>query len=149
MTDQTIPEFVESRGIKLSILDGPIPGYEDDWEYNGYRVQLRRKTDEGKTRSMAVQWRQGLGIENPPTAADVLNAVLLDSEFGEYDWDEFCRESGYDRHAFADASWDDDAKRAKDKAEKLWRACKRERQRLPEFLGGESEYDTLRECERL
>lgn len=142
MTDQTIPEFVTEKGIRLSVLDGPIPDVTDGWESNRYKVRLRLGN-----RTITTDYRMGLGLTHAPTAEGVLNSLLTDSEFGDYDWDEFCSEAGYGQ--FLDAAWDEEEAAQKAKAEKAYKACVHMRKRLPEFLGGESEYDRLRECERL
>lgn len=142
MTEQTIQEFVAEKGIKLSVLDGPIPNVDDQWENNRYKVRLRCGN-----RSITTDYRMGLALTHRPTADEVLNSLLIDSEFGDYDWEEFCSESGFGK--FLDAAWDEEEARNKVKAEQVYKACARMRKRLPEFLGGESEYDRLRECERL
>ena len=84
-----------SAQITLRILEGPDPQRDEDgWEHNAYTVELRRGT-----RRMSVPWKAGMGIEGPPTAADVLECLLSDAasvENAAGDFEEWAPELGYD-----------------------------------------------------
>lgn len=61
--------------VTLRIVGGPSRTADDDgWQHNAYTVALEL---EGRTAQFP--WRQGLGIEEPPTAAGVLECLFGDA----------------------------------------------------------------------
>lgn len=80
-------------------------GVTFDWSANGYhadpdgwehqRFTLKLTSPQGAT--VAIPWRQGLGIESDPSADD-LWAVASDVRCGLMSWAAFAGEYGYDEN---------------------------------------------------
>ena len=97
--------------------------HDPDWPCSAWQVQFRRQGHR-----MTVPFYTGTAHLDPPTAADVMSCLLLDSSWADYDFGEFCEELGYDP----------DSRRA----EKLHIAVTRQTTRLRGFLT-EREVDVL------
>lgn len=138
-----LTDYVAQRGIKLRVLDGPETYFETHQgkEYKRFRFRVQLRLD-GRTINVR-DYTQGelsnAGDGSKVDAADVLNCLLVDASFGEYDFSEFCNENGFDPEVETYAT--------RRRMERTWRACAREAQRLPRFLGGADEYDTARNAE--
>lgn len=104
-------------------------GDDDGWRAssNPWTVTLKN----GRRR-MTVPYWTGSAITDEPTAADVLESLLLDASVGDQSFHDFCADLGYD----------EDSR----KAERLHRECQRIAERLARFLG--ADYYTLRDQSR-
>jgi hypothetical protein len=93
-----------------------------DGDMNHWRVTLRY---EG--RRMVVTFSMGLALEGPPSADQVLEALLLDASGIESarDFADWCSEYGYDTDSR--------------KAERIYKACQRQAERLRYLLS--DDYD--------
>lgn len=102
---------------------------QTDWQKgaNGYHVTLRYKR-----RQYSFDFWQGQAITDDPTAEGCLECLLSDAQAGELDFEDFCREFGYD----------DDSR----SAERTWRACGEVNMRLRELLG--DDFDQFLYAER-
>lgn len=92
---------VQSHGLKTE----PWSAGGKPWEHYAYTIRLSRLTMEGPYRFEAP-YKMGTGLHGGPTLADVLYSLLSDADSGEYDFEGFCAEYGYDedsRRAYA--SW--------------------------------------------
>lgn len=98
----------------------------DGWEHNRYRVRLV-----ANGARVGFAWRQGLGIDHPPTLADVLPALVSDAEAGAQTFDGFAADFGSDPDSLS--------------AYRTWKACKRARARLHGFADelGRDAWDEL------
>lgn len=97
-------------GAKKPMVSGGIPGGSD------WRVTLKH----GRKR-LTVDFFQGPAHCEEPTAADVLSCLCSDASAGSQDFEEFCRDFGYDLDSR--------------KALRTWKACASMAERLPRFLG--------------
>jgi hypothetical protein len=117
MTDQTD----QLAPVRLTILESHgTRRDEDGWEHYAYTVRLNRGDE-----SMRVPWRQGLGLTDPPTAADVLESLLSDAAGAGGDFDDWCADYGYDTDSR--------------KAYATWEAVKAHTAELADLLGEDFE----------
>jgi hypothetical protein len=84
-----------SRNVKLVIVSNkPKLDYDkwDEWQKNAkaYRLKLIYQG-----RSFSFDFWQGYGITHEPEVEEVLECLLSDASVSE-DFEEFCREFGYD-----------------------------------------------------
>ena len=94
------------------------PHMADSQNMNHFKVTLRHDG-----RQMTLYFSQGYGISGEPTAADVLNCLASDSSSVENarsfeDW-------------ASDLGFDPDSR----KAEKIFKVCEKQAERLKKFLG--------------
>ena len=94
------------------------PHMADSQNMNHFKVTLRYSG-----RQMTLYFSQGYGISGEPTAADVLNCLASDSSSVENarsfeDW-------------ASDLGYDPDSR----KAEKIFKVCEKQAERLKKFLG--------------
>jgi hypothetical protein len=109
--------------ITLQIIEGPeYSRDESGWEHNAYTVRLKRGT-----RLLTTPWMQGLGITDPPNAADVLESLMLDASGYDnaQDFAEWASEYGYNEDSRT--------------AERLYRQVGTLTRKLKRFLG--DDYD--------
>jgi hypothetical protein len=76
-------------------------------------------------RTLTVDFYTGPLAGEPRRGEDVVDCLLSDSQAGEQDFEEFCRELGYDLDSR--------------KAEKVWRACKAMAPKVQRLLGEDYE----------
>ena len=88
----------------------------------GYMVTLRFKG-----RQITVPFYMGPALCREPHAKEVLGCLVSDAQCGEYDFEEFCSNMGYD----------EDSRRA----ERIHKACQRTAEKLERFLG--EDYDEI------
>ena len=102
---------------------------QSDWQRNanGYTVRLMYKG-----RQYTIDFWQGTGITEDPTAAGVLDCLLSDANGGEMTVDEFCGEFGYDNDSRT--------------AERTWKQCGKVREELQRLLG--DDFDLFMYSER-
>lgn len=112
--------FCNSKKLKIeSVMTGhDMPEGFDPYGYS-YKVTLRYRG-----RRLTVPFFCG-SMAGEPTAADVVSSLILDARCGEYDFDEFCRELGYDSDSR--------------KAEKTWKACQAVAPKIRSLLGDDFE----------
>ena len=123
----TFAEFIAAHGLTMtakpagSVRKGD-PEY-DGWEYDAWRCTLRHGG-----RSMCVTFKTGTGwAGKPPSCANVLESLALDAN-------DFCAPTPPTFKEWAsNAGYDTDSR----KAEKIFRACKRQSERLKALLGVE------------
>ena len=125
-----LDKMCRDRKVTATVtFDKAIPyDQRDKWqrEATAWTVRLRYNG-----RSLTVPYWTGSAITDEPTAADVLYSVIMDTSAGEYDFDDFCGEFGYD----------DDSR----KAEKTWKSCKTIARKTRQFLG--DDFDKFANCE--
>lgn len=98
MTDtMTAERWLETYGVTF---DWSANGYrsENGWEHHDYTLTLRSAGFPGLHSGVDIPWKQGLGVDDEPTAERVLWAVAQDVRYGDMDWPEFAGEFGYDEH---------------------------------------------------
>ena len=95
---------------------------QDDWQQkaNGYSVTLRYRG-----RQMTVDFWMGTGLNGEPQADSVLSSLLLDSSAIDQTFEDWCGEFGYDTDSR--------------KAEKTYKACVKNGERLKRLLGDDFE----------
>ncbi len=124
---------------KVEALDGPVRD-EDGWEHYPYRVKLSYQG-----RSMTTPFKTGTGWTEEPTASDVLGSLLSDAsgiDNARGDFEMWAAEYGYNTDSR--------------KAEKIFRQCKSQTEKLAKLLGEDYEAavfpddgDTEAEADRL
>ncbi len=90
-----------------------------DWEYDTWRVVLRR----GK-KSLVTEFNLGMSYYGqPPTTVQVLSSLLADASYviDDGSFEEFCGDCGYDTDSR--------------KAERMYKAVAEQTERLKKFLG--------------
>lgn len=118
----------DSERVTLEIISGPE--YVEDaegWEHHAYTVRLSRGELGVNHRTIDVPWRQGLGITDDPTAAVVLEALLMDAAGIENarGFEDWATEYGYDPDSR--------------KAEHIYNAATRQTEGLKRLLGDDFE----------
>lgn len=84
-------------------------------------------TYEGKT--ITSEYNQGSAYNAPPTAEIVASSLVMDANYGEDLFEEFCENLGYDSDSM--------------KAHKIWEACRDTELRLRRMFG--DKYEALKE----
>lgn len=132
----TLQDFIAETGIVLnSQATSSNPHMEDSERMDNYRVKLRGKKLGNAT--MRLYFSKGVGHNGAePTVDEVLDCLAsdaagIDNSRGFDDW---CSEYGYDT----------DSRRA----EKVYRQCERQAQRLKKFLGDDCYQQLLWDIER-
>jgi hypothetical protein len=122
---QTLNSFIRKHGVTIRCqrVDGnPYMSQSQDMDHWNCTLQLGRKR-------MTVPFSMGYGHNGrAPTAADVLNSLALDSSTADQSFEGWCNEYGYDTDSRS--------------AEKTYRVCVRQREKLLRFLG-ENAFSTL------
>ena len=123
MTDNmTAREWADRYDVTF---DWSATGYQLDdsgWEHHAYRVTLHHGV-----KSATFDWRQGLAIDDAPTAEAVLPALRTDAESGDMAWVEFCDNYGADPDSLRDY--------------RTWEACKEQRRKLYDFMSSEAMWE--------
>jgi hypothetical protein len=105
---------------------------QDDWQRqaNGYTCTLNNRA---LKRRMTVDFWQGMGIREAPTAVGVLSCLLSDASSAENssNFEEFCADLGYDTDSR--------------QAEHTYEACLAVAEKLKKFLG--PDYETFMRAE--
>jgi hypothetical protein len=93
-------------------------GRDAEWDRQAshWKIKLRL----GK-RSLTTYYSQGSAHTGEPDTAHVMSALISDADCGQYDFEEFCADLGYDSDSI--------------KARNTWQACKSMHQKLNQFLG--------------
>lgn len=119
-THVNMQEYVEREGITVTAGTGVLGRDSDGWEATKFALTIKRSDGRVMRR---VSWRQGTGVKTHPSEspADVMWALIHDARCGDTSFDEFCQELGYESDSR--------------KAYGAWKACRRTRDRLTEFLG--------------
>ena len=103
------------------------PNMADSQNMNHFKVTLRHAG-----RQMTLHFSQGYGISGEPKAADVLNCLAADSGSVENNL-----LTGFEGWA-SDLGYDPDSR----KAEKIFKTCEKQAEKLKKFLGDDL-YKTL------
>jgi len=117
----TIQNFIEQNKIKMSCeYADSNPNMADSANMNHYKCQLRRS---GK--QLTINFSQGYGISGDPEVESVLSCLASDSIGVENagNFEDWAQEYGYDTD--------------NRKAEKIYKVCERQSQKLKNFLGEE------------
>lgn len=129
----TMKQFVNKNKIKAEAeCADSNPHMADSKNMNHFKVILRHNR-----RQMTIPFSQGYGISGEPTAADVLNCLASDSASVENarsfeDW-------------ASDLGYDPDSR----KAEKIFKACETQAEKLKKFLGDDLYQELLWNTEGL
>lgn len=120
-----------TRKVKIGVRYGARLAWDrqDNWQRsaNGYRVCLKYQG-----RSIAVDFWQGVGISEEPTAAGVLDCLLSDATAEGMVFGEWCGEYGYDTDSRT--------------AHRTYRQCLRIARKLRELLG--EDYGAFADADR-
>ena len=124
---ETLPEFIERLGIRLSAKWADSnPNMDDSANMDHWRVTLKL----GR-KQMTIPFSMGYGHGGKePEVADVLSCLASDSTSADESFEDWCSEFGYDT----------DSRRA----ERTWRIVGKQAERLEKFLGAD-EYANLLE----
>jgi hypothetical protein len=133
----TLEQFITETGITITSQPADCnPHMEGSDNMDNYRVKLRAKKLGNAT--MRLYYSKGVGHNGAePTADEVLDCLASDAsgvENANGGFESWCDEYGYT-----------DSRRA----EKTFKVCEREAQKLNKFLGGEYYHTLLWEIERL
>lgn len=120
----TFKEFAEKFGITISSEYADENPVDTSWRANHYKCVLKCEK-----RQMTIFFSKGFGLSGEPTAEEILNCVAMD--YSEEDFEDWCGEYGYDTDSR--------------KAEKVYKACKKQTKDAKRLLG--ENFDTLLECE--
>jgi len=124
---ETMKQFVNKNKVRLSVEWADENKNNPEWkDANHYKVTLKM----GR-RQLSTYFSQGYGIKGEPRAEDVLSALASDSAGIENarSFEDWAGDLGYD---------DTDSR----KAEKVYKACERQADKLKNFLGDDL-YRTL------
>lgn len=84
-----------AKQVKCKVTDGALKPYttQDEWQQkaNSFRVQLAYQG-----RRMSLDFWQGTGITEAPTAAGVLDCLLSDASSASESFEDWCGNYGYD-----------------------------------------------------
>lgn len=129
MTTTSLKQLAQS--VKIESKYGARLDWDKqtDWQQqaNGYTVILKYQG-----RQYTLDFWQGTGITEDPTAAGVLDCLLSDANGGEMTFDDFCGEFGYDTDSRT--------------AERVWKQCGKVREELQRLLG--DDFDLFMYAER-
>lgn len=134
---QTIQQFVEKHGVTATATPAESNPNAEDWARDAHHWKVRLRILTGgmmfNQRSLTVPFSQGSAHTTPPTAADVLGCLVMDSSGIDNgtSFEDWCAEYGYDSDSR--------------KAEKTFKLCERQARKLRQFLG--AAYDEAMECE--
>ena len=116
-----VKQFCNKHKIKARVEWADAnPHMADSQNMNHFKVTLRFSG-----RQMTLYFSQGYGISGEPTAADVLNCLASDSSSVENarSFEDWASDLGYDTDSR--------------KAEKIFKVCEKQAERLKKFLGEE------------
>lgn len=130
-TRLTIAQFIERLGISMDCTFADRnPNMVDDGRMDHWRCKLQRK-DGGRQSTMSIYFSMGVAHKGArPEADDVLSCLASDSASVENakDFGDWCTEYGYNAESR--------------NAARIYRACKRQSEKLKQFLGTDA-YETL------
>lgn len=129
---KNIKTFVNRHNIKADVEWADSNPHMTDFEGNHFKVRLRYRG-----RQLTIPFSQGYGLSGEPTAADVLNCLASDSASVENarSFEEWASELGYDPDSR--------------KAEKTFKVCETQADKLKKFLGNDLYEDLLWNTEGL
>lgn len=133
----TMKQFVNENKIKIdSVLVDENPNMDSDHDMNHFKVTLRARVD-GKRKQFTTFFSMGMGLRGDPQVDDVLDCIASDSASIENarDFEDWAGEFGYDTDSR--------------KAERIYKICQRQAERLKAFVGSEKYTDLLWNTERL
>jgi len=120
MSNETLKEFINNMSLKMKTEQiESNPNWDSNVQANHYNVQLI-SGDNRKTCSFPFS--QGIGIKENPNINGVLECLQSDSLSGDFTFEGFCDEFGYDSDSR--------------KAEKTFKACQETRFKLKKFFNG-------------
>ena len=124
----TLAKLAERVQIEVGTDVRKAWGQQDEWQQtaNGYRITLRYQG-----RRMSLDFWQGTGIKDEPTAAGVLECLLLDVVEEGTGFNNWCDEYGLDSDSR--------------KALRTYKTCVRQTAKLRKLLG--DDFDTFRDAE--
>lgn len=132
---KTYDEAAERFGIgfECARVDQRKDGLNGDWDAAARHFRCRIKCGR---RAFGLYFSQGSAHTAAPTPADVLNCLVSDAQSYDNanDFEDWCSEYGYDTDSR--------------KAERTWRAVKKQAEQLKRTVGDKA-YEALKECERL
>jgi hypothetical protein len=136
----TISEFIEKHALKFEIrpVNSRPDGLMNELPMFHYRVRIiSQRFGSPKPASFGLYFSTGKGWKTAPTLADCLNSCADDASSYDNakDFNDFCNELGYSTDSR--------------KAEKMFRACKRQSDQLKRVLGEEAYAELLYDVERL
>ena len=115
-----VDEYLENLGIKFECTGGASRTYTNEdghiWEYYNYVVTFYRPD---LSKELSLNWSQGIGCTEDPTATDVLCNILMDLDSDERTNDSI-------------------------KDSKLFERCKEQAKKVKEFFD-ESEIENLKD----
>lgn len=129
---KTMKAFVRENRIRISSKMVDENKSAPDWkDANHFKVILRRS---GKR--MTLYFSQGYGISGEPTAEGVLDCIASDSAGVENarSFEDWCGDYGYDTDSR--------------KAERIFKVCEAQAQKLKNFLGDDLYKELLRDTAR-
>lgn len=129
----TMKAFVNRNKVRIYSEWAPENRNAPDWiDANHYKVCLRMGN-----RRMTTFFSMGYGLNGEPKAEDVLNALSLDASGIENarSFDDWCAEYGYDTDSR--------------KAERIFKVCEKQAERLRVFLGADLYQELLWNTEGL
>jgi hypothetical protein len=129
--------FISNHNVKIdSTMVDENPNMDSDSRMNHYKVTLRG-TFNGKRHQLTTYFSMGLGLSHEPEADDVLDCLASDSASidNARNFEDWASELGYDTNSR--------------KAERTYRICQRQAERLEKFCGSEAYRELLYKVERL
>jgi hypothetical protein len=130
---KTMKEFVEKNNVKIAVEYADENKNAPDWKNaNHYKVTLRSN---GK--QLTTYFSQGYGITGEPKPEDVLSSLSLDSSGVENSrsFEDWAAEYGYDTDSR--------------KAERIYKVCEKQANKLKTFLGDDLYQELLYHTESL
>lgn len=127
----TLAEFIERMAIRMTCEEWPTnPNMEGADQMDNWRCVLRHRNHGRK--AMTVYFSMGVGLNGrEPSAAEVLSSLASDAAGiqNARSFEDWCGEYGYDTDSR--------------KAERIFKVCEREADKLRRFLGSSAAYETL------
>lgn len=137
-TEITVEQFIEKHGITMTVQPaGSNPNMENSHTMDNWRCCFSFPCAERHTRLMEVYFSVGVGHNGKaPEAADVLDCMASDSAGidNNQTFEDWAGEYGYDPDSR--------------KAEKTYRACLEQAEKLKTFLGADAFDELLYHTER-
>lgn len=127
---------VASLPLALKLSKGEVHSATPDgeiWLHTRYRVTLTN-TETGARMSTRYSMGSGHGA-TPPTLAEVVHSLTMDSQYANESFEDWAGEYDYDRDSR--------------KAERTWKACRKVRAKMIELLGADALDALLYETESM
>jgi hypothetical protein len=115
----TLKELIQERNVRATSEYG-APENSEFTQSHGYTVTLKYQR-----RQMTTPFYMGYAHTDEPTALDVLECLLSDSDVEDYEFEEWASNLGYDP----------DSRRA----ERIYKTATRQTKKLHQFLGEDYE----------